>query len=137
MHKFVVAPLLVTAMMTGGAAHAQSWSVTIGQGPAWQGYARPTPADWDDWRGQRQAGWICSGERAHRLEDRLRHEVDEGDIDPDTAARMHGAIDSLEDRQRHECAEGDWPSVARIGWRYDRIEGWMNAEAQRSHWRGW
>jgi hypothetical protein len=73
---------------------------------------------------------------ARQLEGRLRHEVGEGDIDPDTAGRMHEAIDGLEQRQRQECDEGDWRSISRIADRFDRIEGWMNAEARRSHWRG-
>lgn len=119
----------------GGAAHAQSWSVQLGYGPA---YGRPMQADWQDWQFRRTVDAVCSGRRAGMLEQRLRHEVDEGDLDPDTAGSIHDAIDRLEDHQRHECVEGDWRSVGRIAERYNGIEGWINGEARRSHWRaGW
>lgn len=72
---------------------------------------------------------ICSGQRGHALEGRLRHEQREGEIDPYSAARIHQAIDRLEDQQRHECAEGDWRSIARIGSRYDQINQWIETEA--------
>lgn len=121
------AAMIAAIVAMSSTAQAQSWSVGFG-------YGRPVQVDWQD-RGR--AEWVCSGQRARQLEGRLRHEVDEGDIDPDTAGRMHDAIDGLEQRQRQECYEGDWPSVSRIADRFDRIEGWMNAEARRSHWRGW
>lgn len=116
-----------------GTAQAQGWGAP-------GGYGRPVQVDWQDRERDQDRGradWICSGQRARQLEGRLRHEVGEGDIDPDTAGRMHEAIDGLEQRQRQECDEGDWRSISRIADRFDRIEGWMNAEARRSHWRGW
>lgn len=72
---------------------------------------------------------VCSGQRAYALENRLRHELREGEMDPYAAARIHQAIDRLEDQQRHECAEGDWRSIARIGSRYDRIDQWIETAA--------
>lgn len=72
---------------------------------------------------------ICSGQRGYALEGRLRHEQQEGEIDPYTADRIHQAIDRLEYKQRHECAEGDWRSIARIGSRYDRIAQWIETSA--------
>ncbi|HEV2594313.1 MAG TPA: histidine kinase [Sphingomicrobium sp.] len=77
--------------------------------------------------GQVQA--VCSGQRGYALENRLRHEQREGEMDPYAAARIHQAIDRLEDQQRHECAEGDWRSIARIGSRYDRIGQWIETAA--------
>lgn len=76
---------------------------------------------------------ICSGQRAYALENRLRHEQSEGDMDPYTAARIHQSIDRLEDQQRHECAEGDWRSLSRIGSRYERIERWIETAAHGYH----
>lgn len=75
---------------------------------------------------------ICSGQRAHILEGRLRHEVAEDEIDDDDANRIHNAIDRLEDRQRHECAEGDSRAIGDIAMRYDRIADWIDSEAHRS-----
>ena len=72
---------------------------------------------------------ICSGQRGIALENRLRHEEREGEIDPYQAGRIHQAIDRLEDQQRHECAEGDWRSIARIGSRYDQIGQWIDTAA--------
>lgn len=72
---------------------------------------------------------ICSGQRGYALENRLRHEEHEGEIDPYAAGRIHQAIDRLEDQQRHECAEGDWRSIARIESRYDRIGQWIETSA--------
>lgn len=72
---------------------------------------------------------VCSGQRGYALENRLRHELSEGEIDPYAAGRIHQAIDRLEDQQRHECAEGDWRSIARIGSRYDRIGQWIETSA--------
>jgi hypothetical protein len=72
---------------------------------------------------------VCSGQRGYALENRLRHELSEREIDPYAAGRIHQAIDRLEDQQRHECAEGDWRSIARIGSRYDRIGQWIETSA--------
>lgn len=72
---------------------------------------------------------VCSGQRGYALENRLRHELSEGEIDPYVAGRIHQAIDRVEDQQRHECAEGDWRSIARIGGRYDRIGQWLETAA--------
>lgn len=74
---------------------------------------------------------VCSGQRAHALEGRLRHEEREGEIDPYAAARIHQAIDRLEGQQRQECAERDWRSIAGISSRYDRIEQWIETSAHR------
>src|SRR5690348_10649869 len=49
---------------------------------------------------------VCSAQRGYALENRLRHEESEGEIDPYAAARIHQAIDRLEYQQRRECAEG-------------------------------
>lgn len=117
---------VVAALMSAGSAQAQSWGVYVGNGaPAPAPYAMR----WHDDGADRMMGFVCSGQRAHMLEERLGHEVDEGDIDPDMADRMHAAIDGLEDRQRRECAEGDVRSVREIALRYDRIGQWMDRAA--------
>lgn len=129
MRKFMSVVALGLGLVTSGSAYAQSWGVYVGTGG---GYPRHYRDDDDD---DRLAQFICSGQRAHGLEDRLRHEVDEDEIDPDEADRIHGAIDSLEDRQRHECAEGDRRSIYEIAARYDRIGQWIDNEAH-GRWRG-
>ena len=129
MRKFVSAILLSLGLVTSGSAYAQSWGVYVGTGGGYPRYYR------DDDDDDRLAQFICSGQRAHGLEDRLRHEVDEDEIDPGEADRIHGAIDNLEDRQRHECAEGDRRAIYGIASRYDRIGQWIDSEAHgRWHW---
>ncbi|MGZ2876751.1 hypothetical protein AAEQ99_28875, partial [Pseudomonas aeruginosa] len=78
---------------------------------------------------------VCSGARAHWLEERLRHEVDEQEIGRFDAVRIHRAIDALEDRQRHECAEGDRRSVYDIAQRYNGIGQWIDREAHGGYHR--
>lgn len=132
--KALLGVLAGTAAVTGTAAQAQSWGVYVGNGPAYGGYRQGWGGGWggDD----RMMRSVCSGERAYRLEDRLRHEEAEDEIDPRTAGRIHAAIDRLEDRQRHECAEGDWRSVRDISFRYDQIGQWIDGEAHgyRGRW---
>ena len=97
----------------------------------------PQPYRYNGYNGYRYGGYgmeggvqsVCSGQRGYALENRLRHEEREGEIDPYAAGRIHQAIDRLEDQQRHECAEGDWRSIARISSRYDRIGQWINTAA--------
>jgi len=120
MHKTIAVMMAAGALASASAAQAQSWGVYIGSQPSY-GYA----ARGDDW----VVRSVCSGERARGLEGRLRHEQDEGEIDPGTADRMHDAIDRLEDRSRNECEEGDRRAIYGISQRFDRIQGWMENEA--------
>lgn len=135
MRHWIEAMAIGAGLMMAGSAQAQSWGVYIGNS------APPYAAGWQDDGTERMMRFICSGQRAQGLENRLDHEVDEGDIDPGTANRIHAAIDGLEGRQRHECAEGDVRSVREIGWRYDRIGQWMESAAHGDdgpRWRrGW
>lgn len=131
MPKFVSVVLLGLGLVTGGSVHAQSWGVYIGNGGGYPRHYR----DNDDDDGLARA--ICSGARARELEDRLRHEVDEEEIDYDDADRIHGAIDRLEDKQRHECAEGDRRAIYDIAGRYDRIAQWIDSEAHSPQRRDW
>ena len=127
--------ILAAGLVCGGAAQAQSWGGPFDTGP---GYARPVAVDWQHWQDQRLADGICSGQRAAQLEQRLRREVGEGDIAPETAGRIHEAIDKLEQKDGHECEENDWHAVAKIAGRYDRIQGWLDSADGRGRWRsGW
>ena len=114
------------SLATAPAAGAQSWG---GRAPGW-GWHGPRYQPAGDWRVRQ----VCSGERAHDLEARLRREWQEHEIDPRQAERIHREIDKLERRGRDECAEGDWRAVGRIAGRYDEVQGWIGAEA---HGRGW
>ena len=115
------------SLIAAGPATAQSWGIYVGTGGDHPRYDRGYRDD------DRLARVICSGQRAHMLEDRLRHEVDENEIDDDDADRIHAAIDRLEDRQHHECSEGDRGAIVAIARRYDRIGQWIDSEAHR----GW
>lgn len=131
MRKFVSVMLFGAGFLVAGSANAQSWGVYIGNGGGHPRYYR----DRDDDDGL--ARYICSGQRARGLEDHLRHEVDEEEIDYDDADRIHGAIDRLEDRQHHECAEGDRRAIYDIAGRYDRIAQWIDSDAHGRGRRDW
>ncbi|MFC3173865.1 histidine kinase [Novosphingobium bradum] len=122
MHKGMALAVAAGALMTATAGQAQSWGVWLGSGPGGGDWAMRS---------------VCSGERARGLEGRLRHEQREGEIDPDTAERIHDAIDRLEDRSRDECDEGDRRAIWSIAQRFDRIQGWMDGAAHGGWRRGW
>lgn len=123
--------LLGAGCLLASSASAQSWGVYIGGG---DGY----PERYRDSDGDRGLfGYICSGQRAHMLEARLRHELDEDEISDGEADRIHGAIDRVEDKQRHECAEGDRRAIYDIARRYDRIGAWIEGEAHGAPRPGW
>lgn len=129
MQKAMALAAAVCTLAVATSANAQSWGVWVGnQAP--YGYVN---RDGDDWTVRA----VCSGERARGLEGRVRHEEEEGELDPRTADRMHDAIDRLEDRSRDECEEGDRRSIWRIAQQYDRIQGWIENEAHGSERSGW
>ena len=128
MRKIVSIVVLGASALAASAANAQSFGVYVGND---RGYARYH--DWDDSGVVRS---VCSGARAHGLEAKLRHEIDEGEIDRDDAYRIHNVIDRLEDRQRQECAEGDRRSIYEIAQRYNGIGQWIDREAHGGY-RRW
>ena len=129
MQKVIAMVLAAGALASASTAQAQNWSIQFGSRSAF-GYA---PRD----DGERVFRSVCSGDRARGLEGRLRHEQNEGEIDPDTADRMHDAIDRLEGRSRNECEEGDRRGIWAISQRFDRIQAWMDREAHGGWQRGW
>ncbi|WP_353227446.1 histidine kinase [Novosphingobium sp.] len=133
MRRIVGVVIAAAGLLAGGGAQAHGWGVQFGVGPA---YGRPAWGDGQDWRWRQAGDAVCSGRRAQALEWRLRREVDEGDIDYGTARDIHRSIDRLEDKQRHECDEGDWRAINRIAGRYDDIDGWISTAAGGRRWRG-
>jgi hypothetical protein len=131
MRKICSGIAVVAGLVASGTANAQSWGVYVGTGGSY-------PAQYRYYDGDEGYGrTVCSGEQAHGLEARLRHEVGEGEIDPGQADRIHDSIDRLEDRARHECAEGDYRAIRGIGYRYSQIGRWIDMEAHgRERW-GW
>ncbi|MGZ3172069.1 MAG: histidine kinase [Croceibacterium sp.] len=125
MRKIATAILLGAGLMAAPAAHAQSWGVYVGNAPGYDRYGR---GDW-----QRGDGGVCSGQRAHALEAKLRHEYRENEISDWEATRMQRQIDRLEQKQYRECREGDWRAVQRISFQFDQIDRWIE---QRAH-GGW
>lgn len=129
MRKMVSAVLLGASALMASSANAQSFGLYIGNDRGYDWHYRDYDAD-----GVVRS--VCSGARAHGLEARLRHEIDEGEIDGDDAGRIHDVIDRLEDRQRHECAEGDRRSIYDIAQRYNGIGQWIDREAHGGY-RRW
>jgi len=129
MQKFGTALVVAAGLLASPSANAQSWGVYIGSGPRY--YQPDRHFGWND----RRIDAVCSGQRARMLENRLRHEDDEGEIDDEDLDRIHNAIDRLEDKQDHECREGDWRNVRNISYQYDQIGAWIDREAH-GRWRG-
>jgi hypothetical protein len=81
-----------------------------------RGYYQPSDHDGRGWRG------ICSGARAHQLEDRLADRVREGAISRYEAGSIQGQIDTYEHYQNIACSGGDYRQVPGFEMRYDRLE---------------
>lgn len=96
--------------------------------PGPYGYGPPRP--YGEY-GAAEADAICSGARAHALEENLRRAVYEQRINPYTADRIHARIDNLEARQAHECAERDWGGIRHLSGEYNGVADWIAREA---HW---
>ena len=112
-------------------ACAQAWHWQIGGG--WG------QVDGDG-RGQRYepdelADRLCSGERAHRLEARINHELEEGDIDPGAARWLHQMVDRNEEYQRSACRTGNGWQLRDVARRFDWIEQRTSMEEGGHH--GW
>ncbi|HEY7805826.1 MAG TPA: histidine kinase [Croceibacterium sp.] len=136
MRKIATAVLLAAGMMAAPAAHAQSWGVYVGNSPGYNGngygYGNGYQRGWDN-----GVNAVCSGQRAYRLEARLRQEYREGEIDGRDGARIQRSIDRLENKQRHECCEGDWGAIRNISYQYDQLDQWIDQEAHGRWHRGW
>lgn len=131
MKKTMAVILAGSTVTISYAAQAPSWGAYVGTG----GGYRAAQHYGDDGDGFVRS--VCSGQRAHALESRLRHEQDEDEIDDGVARRIHFAIDRLETRQEPECDEGDWRAIRDIAYRYDRIGDWIRNEADGGDRRGW
>ncbi|WP_068072099.1 hypothetical protein [Novosphingobium lentum] len=131
---------LATALTAAAPASAQQWGVQVRSGwgnPGYQGYAGNYRGGYD--RGgydNDDARDICSGQRAHALEARIGHELDEGDIDRGTARYLHQMVDRTEDQQRYACRSGDRWRLREIDRRYDEI-GHRIGHEEREGRRGW
>ena len=72
------------------------------------------------------------------LENRLRLEVNRGQINGWTARRIQSAINDLQYQERHECSERDFHSARDIGKDYIRIRAWIDQESggnRGGYWR--
>jgi hypothetical protein len=133
--KVLGAALLGVALLAAGTAQAQSWG---DPGHRWNGWGGH-----DGYRGGYGGngyrgfggGQVCSGQRGQALQGKLRHEWNEGELDPRTAQRIERELYKLQYKAREECAERDWGAVQGIAQRYDRIESWMEREAHGRN--GW
>lgn len=134
MNRILVATLLGAALLgAAGSASAQDWGNNGRPGyPAGaQGapYNAPRPDGFHDGEGRGlhdgdgRGPDVCSGERAHHLEDRVNHEREDGDLNGWQAQRFHAQIDRLEHDQRSACASGNWSWVHKVSDGYDRV-GW-------------
>ncbi len=138
MYKIAAAALLAAGIMVSPAAHAQSWGVYVGNAPGYYGYGNGYGYGY-----RYRPGWdnginaVCSGQRAYALENRLRHEFQEGEIEGWQASRIQRSIDRLERKQREECREGDWRAIQSISYQYNQIGRWIDQQAHGRWRRGW
>ena len=68
---------------------------------------------------------VCTGERAHKLQERLQREVEERDIARLKADEIRAAIIQLTKRSRQACPKGDKPAIWDISQRFDQIQARM------------
>jgi hypothetical protein len=148
MSKSLIAALALVGGLAGaGTASAQRWNGNDygnGYGNSYgnsygNGYG-------DSWRHPREQAAInrylvdstCSGQRGAMLENRLRLEVNRGQIGGGTARRIQSAINDLQYQERHECSERDYQSARDIGKDYIRIRAWIDQESggnRGGYWR--
>ena len=130
--KSLVAALALSSALAGaGTANAQAW-----QGQRYgNGYGNGYGYD-NTYRDPREQASInhylvdstCSGQRGLAMENRLRMEVNQRQIDGRTAQRIQTAIDDLQNQERRECSEHDFQSARDIGKDYIRIRAWIDQE---------
>ena len=133
--SLIAAITLGSALAGAGTANAQSWG-----GPSYgNGYGNGYGQSYGGggyYRAPREQASInrylvdstCSGQRGFALENRLRMEVNRGQIGGYTAQRIQTAIDDLQNQERHECRERDFHSARDIGKDYIRIRAWIDQE---------
>jgi hypothetical protein len=133
MTKTLIATLaLAGTVVGGGTASAQPWGHNPGYGSNYGGYG-------NGYRDPRQQAAInrelvnstCSGQRGQMMENRLRYEVNRGQIDRWTASRIQTAIDRLQFQERRECRESDFQSARNIGKDYIQLRVWIDQESGR------
>lgn len=126
------------ALVSTGAANAQSWGrPASGYGNGHAGYGNGFGGN--GYRDPREQAAInrelvnstCSGQRGQLMENRLRYEVNRGQIDVRTAGRIQTAIDRLQFQERRECREGDFQSARNIGKDYIQLRVWIDQELGR------
>ncbi len=134
--KSLLAALALCSALAGAApASAQSWR---GQNYGY-GYSNGYNNGYNNWRHPREQAQIdrylvdstCSGQRGFMLENRLRRELDRGQINNWTARRIQSAINDLQNQERRECRERDFHSARDIGKDYIRIRAWLDDETGR------
>lgn len=127
MKKVLVSVAAAATLLASGAAQAQSWGYpqsNWGQ-PAWRGgYDRGWNRGYDG-----RAQQVCNGQRGNQLQSQLRHEWNEGEIDPRTAQRIDNDLYKLQRKSYEECSERDWNAVRKIAQKYDEIAWRIDREA--------
>lgn len=138
--KIMTAALaLGSALVSTGSASAQGWGGRDrGYEPSYnQGYNQSYGGGYGGYyRDPREQAAInrqlvdttCSGQRGAMLENRLRLEVNRGQINGWTARRIQSSIYQLRDQERRECSQRDFRSARDIGKDYIRIRAWIDQE---------
>lgn len=143
--SFIAALAMGSALAGAGTANAQSWGDRdFGHDRGWSDDGgNGWNNDWQQGGGNRRhpreqaainrylVDSTCSGQRGFMLENRLRLEINRGQIGGRTARRIQNAIDNLQDAERHECRERDFNSARDIGKSYVQIRAWIDQETGR------
>jgi hypothetical protein len=131
MRKIVTMALCAVAALGATGAQAQDWRDNNHDRGGYQDGRGYDKGNYDKdrynggnngWRGRNNVAQVCSGDRAHRLEDMLRDRVRAGAMDRGYARNIHGQIDNYEQAQRVACSRGDMRLINGLQYRYDHLQ---------------
>lgn len=115
--------LTIAAMATGLAAGAPAMAQDWRGNDRGYGYENSYRGDWrGDWRRDNRLASICSGQRADRIADKIRHEADEGDIGRRTASDLLDRVRNTSRDAREACRRNDWAMLRNVADRFERID---------------
>ena len=132
MRKTLTAITLIAATLAAPlatTAQAQDWRANSGWGSgAYQNGYGYNGGRSNGYRGGYEDGQVqavCSGDRAHQLQDRLKYARRAYQISSWQADQINDRINQLKRSQKSECREGDLSAIRAIAGSYNQIEGWI------------
>ena len=126
--------LIVSSLGLTSTAMAQDWRDGYNRGN--QNYGQNHNWPNTNYRGgyeDSQVQAVCSGDRAHQLQDRLKYARRAYQISSWQADQINDRINQLKRSQKSECREGDLSAIRAIAGNYNQIEGWIGTADSHEH----